>query len=86
MAFRVKYKGREVCNPLARVLITIFALCYAAVAIAFGVALVLLSLVVLPITLPLHLLLRLFGRRGFFYVKPGGTFTYAIGPGAFGRA
>jgi hypothetical protein len=46
-----------------------------------------LLLLMLPITVPLHIILRGFGRRGFFYAEGvAGSFSYTIGPGAFRRA
>ena len=86
MAFRVTLNGREVRNPFVRIPLAFLLMVFAACASIFAVAMVLLAIVLLPITLPLHLVFRLCGLRGFFYSKRDGRLTYSIGTGAFHRA
>jgi len=78
---KATYKGKEVTNPVAKVLIIIF-LIFVAMPLALSVSMLLIaSLIVLsPILIPLHLILRKSGRQGF--VRDGGR-RIVIGSGAF---
>jgi hypothetical protein len=70
--------GRELRNPLARVIV-------GTVAIVLGFLNALLLLITLPLTVPLNMLLKRLGRRGFAR-SDGGGLTYSLGPRAFTRA
>ncbi len=72
----ITFRDKEVRNPLLR------ALC--ALVVCFGV------FVILPVaviaSLPLHVLLRLFGRRGFATISESGGIIYEISISGFKRA
>jgi len=88
MRISVKYKGKEIEHPLARIL------ALAVVVISLVVLIAVFGLVVLPVTLgivllafiltiPLHFILKLCGRRGF-HIQEGDDHTWTAS-GAFKR-
>lgn len=85
----VKWNGREVQNPILRKLVVLFVLLWIPVGLAgalLGFILCIgLCVVLPPVTLPLDVVLKALGRRGFFR-QEGSGFNYAIDHRAFGRA
>lgn len=78
MASRWTFKGRngrEVTNPIAKALILVIAF----------VAFLLLICIFLPLTLLLHLLLRVFGRHGCIFEDTPGKNTITIRRDSFRR-
>lgn len=85
----IKWRDREIENPLMRKIaivvgIPIFALC-AGAAILMLFAGVVLLFTVCVVTFPLHLALRLCGRRGFV-TSENGSLTYSPSWAGFRRA
>lgn len=84
----VKWNGREVQNPILRKLVVLFVVVWAIVAIPLGILGAILGIVLCvvlpPVTLPLDVVLKALGRRGFFR-QEGSGFNYAIDHRAFGR-
>lgn len=88
MSTSIKFNGKEVQNPFARVLVALLVVVVIAIVLFL---LVTVGLIVLPaimlglvvITLPLHIILKLSGRRGF-YIREGDTHTWTL-TGAFDR-
>ena len=56
---KISVRGREVCNPVARVVI---AVGFVTIVIPFVV-------ITLPISIPMHFGLKRLGRKGFFREK-----------------
>lgn len=88
MSVSIKYKGKEIEHPLARMLAFAFVTIFLVVLIAvfgFVVLPVTLGIVALVfiLTIPLHFILKLCGRRGF-YVREGNSHTWTAS-GAFDR-
>jgi hypothetical protein len=78
----VKWRGREVENPILRKLVGVYAIVMA----TFGMVFVIVFFViVMPLSYPFHLLLRVFGRKGFVEWD-GRNFSYNIGKEGFKRA
>jgi hypothetical protein len=75
MAFSVKYDGREIAHPIVR----LFAIC---VLLPIGLFMTVIGLMVLIavafFAVPLDLLLRIFGRRGFMTVDEKGDYSYNV--------
>ena len=71
MSFSIKFNDKEVQNPVARVLVAGFAIICSIALITTLPFLILLGLIMLIfVTVPLHFILRLCGRRGF-YIQEG---------------
>lgn len=81
----VKWNGREVQNPILRKLVVLFVLLWIPVGLAGALLGFILCIGLLPVTLPLDVVLKALGRRGFFR-QEGSSFNYAIDHRAFGRA
>lgn len=83
----IKFNGREIQNPVIKVLVVVALAMCCAIAVVFGSVMipVILGLIVLALvlTIPLHLILRICGRRGF-YVRDGNKHTWT-NTGAFQR-
>jgi hypothetical protein len=80
----IKWRGREVEHPVLRALVATWAV----LMVILGLILIALTfLVFIPLSIPVHFLLKLCGRRGF--VKWDAThtnFSYEIGRDGFRRA
>jgi hypothetical protein len=81
----IKWNGQEVTDPALRSIVATFAICLGLLAIPLALAGMVLAIILLPITLPLDLLLKRLGRRGFI-TNDNGQLSYAIGHNAFRRA
>jgi len=77
----VTWRVREVQNPALRQLAAVATIVLGAIMAPVGTIVAVLGLsltaVLLPLSLPLHLVLRLLGRRGFIGVE-GGRVRYAV--------
>lgn len=77
----VTWRGREIENPALRQLAAVATIVLGGAMAPVGLIVAVLGLaftaVLLPLTFPLHLVLRLLGRRGFIEVK-GGRVRYAV--------
>ena len=88
MTTSIKFNGKEVQNPAARILVAVLVIICAVVLVAvFGFVMlpIILGLIALAfvLTVPLHFILWLCGRRGF-YVREGNSHTWTSS-GAFQR-
>jgi hypothetical protein len=88
MSTSIKFNGKEIDNPIVRIVVVLFIFVFIVVIVAlFGLMMPLIVLGVVALvaflTVPLHLILRLCGRRGF-YLREGSTRTWT-NKGAFGR-
>lgn len=88
MTTSIKFNSKEVQNPVVRILVAALVIICPVVLVAvfgFVVLPIILGLIVLAFVLivPLHFILRLCGRRGF-YVRGGNSHTWTI-TGAFQR-
>lgn len=86
MSTSIKFNGKEVQNPIIRILVVILAIVCVVILIAalgLGAVFIILGLISLTfvLTVPLHFILRLCGRRGF-YVRECNSHTWTI-TGAF---
>lgn len=85
----VTWRGREVEAPVVRQLAALAALVLAPVTAFVGLAVAVVGLALtaalIPLTFPLHLVLRLLGRRGFVDVERGRV-RYAVEREGFRRA
>jgi hypothetical protein len=88
----VKFNGREITSePLRSIIVVLaslgglLALMFGIVAMMFGVLLLVLAVCLLPVVLPLDILLKLFGRRGFITIDDG-SWSYKLHLAAFRRA
>ena len=67
----LKWHEQEVTHPLVKVLVPLI--------------LIALALATLPVALPLHVILRRAGRRGFMVWTSSNEFTWDLSPQAFAR-
>lgn len=75
----VKWNGKEVENPILRVLVLIWV----AGSVTFGIlCLVLVFAIVIPLSIPVHFILKLCHRRGFVKLE-GNSFSYDVGLDGF---
>jgi hypothetical protein len=79
MSTSIKFNGKEVQNPVARILIVLIAM-FGFVMLPIIIGVIALAVV---LTIPLHFILRLCGRRGFC-VREGNSHTWTS-TGAFAR-
>lgn len=63
-----KWNGREVHNPVAKVVVGVSAVCLTVLVLA----------IVIPLSLPAHVVLRAFGRKGFVRHNSDGTISYEV--------
>ena len=97
MANSVKINGKEVQNPILRGLVITIAVLFVTLIVifipfllvgvlglSFGIiaAGIGLAILVASLTIPLHFILRLCGRRGFF-TRDGNTYTWAVNANGF---
>jgi hypothetical protein len=93
----VQWKGREIENPILRFLVGFCAMVLSFVAlmaamlaiplsVIMGVLGVLVMAVLIPVSFPLHLVLRLLGRKGFLSTGESEGFSYVIDTDAFRKA
>lgn len=88
MAIWVKFKDKEIRNPILKILVMALIIigCILIVPFSFVMLLpIILGLIALAfiLTVPLHFILRFCGRRGF-YVQEGNSHTWTSN-GAFRR-
>lgn len=81
--WNVEWKGREVESPMLRPLVAFGAIVIGCLGAFITAAL---AAIVIPFSLPLHLLLRMLGRRGFLVRGEGWRFSYAVDLGGFRKA
>jgi hypothetical protein len=85
----IEWRGREVESPLVRRLALAFVILFGAALLVAGVTVAVigtfLTLFLAVLSLPLHLVLRLLGRRGFFTASAGRA-RFALGLGGFRKA
>ena len=85
----VTWRGREVENPALRQLAAVATIVLGAVTAPVGLIVTVIGLaltaVLLPLSFPLHLMLRLLGRRGFIEVE-WGRVRYAVERQGFRKA
>lgn len=81
----IKWRGREVQNPVLRkllgsaaILLGLLSLCWWLVCIVFVFAMS-------PLLVPLHFALKAVGRRGFVAYKDDGTFVIEVSRRGFKR-
>lgn len=84
----VKFNGKEVQNPLLRILVVLLAVA-CLVALLFLVlpilgTLLMILVVLCILSVPLHYVLRAQGRKGFFS-RNGNEFTWSLNKQAFER-
>ncbi len=93
MSLYAKWKGKEVRNPLLRMILGLFGVCLgfwgvclglAAVALAFVAVAVI--IVTVPLWLPIHFILRWSGRKGFIINHPDGKYSVIISNEGFHKA
>jgi len=75
MALTITQKDKEVTNPVLRAL----DIAWATVMAVFTIC------ILIPLSLPTHLLLKLFGRQGFVKHNTDGTIEYLINKEGFYR-
>lgn len=80
----VTWNGREVQNPILRFIVATVAICFGLLGVLFALLVVALLIVLLPITIPLHFLLRACNRKGFFRNDQGKA-TYSVDVQSFRR-
>lgn len=92
MSTSIKYNGKEVQNPLARrVIMVVLLLALLSLGVVFffvGFALPVIFLIFLALfvlSIPLHFILRVLGRRGFYANNSNGGFSWIIGTNSFAR-
>jgi len=92
MRTSIKFRGKEVQNPIIRMILTFLTIMFGYFALITGyfvpflgfvmwILIVGLFLVSSPITIPLHLALRALGRRGFIEMKNGEVIIEISGKG-----
>ncbi|MDB5164362.1 MAG: hypothetical protein JWS12_980 [Candidatus Saccharibacteria bacterium] len=74
-SFHVKFKGKEVQNPILRTLLGLLGAALALIGAVLAMAAVALSVVLLPVIVPVHYLLRWRGRKGFLIKEPDGRIS-----------
>jgi len=73
----VQFRGREVQNPVLRVLIVLFLAILVPVSMLWVLIIVALLIVLSPVLLPAHFVLRALGRKGFVR-RDGDTISIII--------
>jgi hypothetical protein len=81
----IKFRGREVYNPYARIAITVVLCFFMSIVFIMWILLFILAIILSPLLLVIHLILRACGRVGFGYTTPGGGYRIDIGLAAFKR-
>lgn len=85
---RITLNGKEIQNPLARVaiilLFVVVAVLGTAVAVLVSVLHLVIAVIEVIVTLPVHFVLRLTGRRGFI-AKSANSYSYKLSASAFER-
>ena len=80
MTIKIKWGEKEIENPILRAVAVPFVLVVGGIAM-FGAIVALMILV--PISIPLHALLRLCGRRGFIEKTDSGGTAYNVSSDGF---
>ena len=88
MSTSIMFNGKEVRNPITKILVAVLVIIFVIIILAtlgFVMITVILGTIALAfvLTVPLHLIFRLCGRRGF-YVREGNSHTWTS-TGAFER-
>jgi hypothetical protein len=79
----VTFRDKEVQNPVLRILIGISAIFM----VLLGVVLMIISLfIIIPLSIPVHFLLRVCGRAGFTDHHSDGTFSYNVTTAGFHKS
>ena len=75
--YSITFRGREVYNPFLRILLVLLL-------VIGWLIMIVLFVVTLPVMIVLHVILRVFGRRGFFTIG-GGNYDASYNREAFRR-
>ena len=73
--WNVEWRGREVENPVLRPLVAFAAVAVGCLAASMAIAR---AAIVIPASLPVHLVLRALGRKGFLTTREGLRFSYRV--------
>ncbi|MBS1895468.1 MAG: hypothetical protein JST59_29565 [Actinobacteria bacterium] len=73
--WNVEWRGREVENPILRPLVAFAAIAVGCLGASMAIAR---AAILVPASLPVHLLLRALGRKGFLTRREGSRFSYRV--------